>query len=116
MHSWQIIVSQFTSTMAPRRDSSTVTRPTSGVISQAGDPSKIEEDKNEVQDYVKEALFEKVVFVWNKGALQTDGVLHKDYLTNCRWQADECYRQRGRNIHELTVDNDGKGKLLSRMA
>jgi hypothetical protein len=28
-------------------------------------------------------LFEKVVFVWNKGALQPGGVLHKDYLTNC---------------------------------
>jgi hypothetical protein len=27
-------------------------------------------------------LFEKVVFVWNKGALQP-GVLHKDYLMNC---------------------------------
>jgi hypothetical protein len=46
--------------------------------------SNIEEDKNEVQDYVKEMLFEKVVFVWNKGALQPGGVLHKDYLQNCR--------------------------------
>jgi hypothetical protein len=81
MHTWQIIVSQFT--MAPRRDSS-ATRPTSGVILQAGDPSKIEEDKNEIQDYVKEVLFEKVVFVWNKGALQPGGVLHTDYLMNCR--------------------------------
>jgi hypothetical protein len=26
----------------------------------------------------------KVVFVWNKGALQPGGVLHKDYVTNCR--------------------------------
>jgi hypothetical protein len=45
MHSWKIIVSQFT--MA-RRDSSAMTRPTSVVILQAGDPSKIEKDKNEV--------------------------------------------------------------------
>jgi hypothetical protein len=29
-------------------------------------------------------LFEKVVFVWNKGAQQLGGVLHKDYLTNWR--------------------------------
>jgi hypothetical protein len=57
MHCWQIVFSQFT--MAPRRDSSAMTRPTSGVILQAGDPSKIEEDKNEIQDYVKEVLFEK---------------------------------------------------------
>jgi hypothetical protein len=33
---------------------------------------------------VKEVLFEKVVFIWNKGALQLGGVLHKDYLMNCR--------------------------------
>jgi hypothetical protein len=33
---------------------------------------------------VKEVLFEKVVFIWNKGALQPGGVLQKDYLTNCR--------------------------------
>jgi hypothetical protein len=68
--------------MEPRRDSSAVTRPTSGIILQAGDPSKIEEDKNEIQDYVKEVL-EKVVFIWNKGALQPGGALHKDYLTSC---------------------------------
>jgi hypothetical protein len=54
---WQIVVSQFT--MAPRRDSSAMTRPTSGVILRAEDPSKIEEDKNEIQDYVKELLFEE---------------------------------------------------------
>jgi hypothetical protein len=77
-----LVVSQFT--IAPRRDSSAMTRPTSGVILQAGDPSKIEEDKNEVRDYVKEVLFEKVVFIWNKGTLQLGGVLHKDYLINCR--------------------------------
>jgi hypothetical protein len=33
---------------------------------------------------VKEVLFEKVVFIWNKGALQPGGVLHKDFLMNCR--------------------------------
>jgi hypothetical protein len=39
-----------------------------------------------VQDYVKEVQFEKVVFVWNKGALQPGGVLHEDYLMNCAEQ------------------------------
>jgi hypothetical protein len=33
---------------------------------------------------MKEVLFEKVVFVWNKCALQPGGLLHKDYLMNCR--------------------------------
>jgi hypothetical protein len=45
MPSWQIIIAQFP--MA-RRDSSTMTRPTNGVILQAGDPSKKEEYKNAV--------------------------------------------------------------------
>jgi hypothetical protein len=36
-----------------------MTRSTNGVISWAGDPSKIEEDKNEVWDYVEEVLFKK---------------------------------------------------------
>jgi hypothetical protein len=52
-----------------------MTRPTSGVILWAADPRKIEEDKNEIQDYVEEVLFEKVVIVWNKGALQPGGVM-----------------------------------------
>jgi hypothetical protein len=33
---------------------------------------------------VKKGLFEKVVFIWNKGTLQLGGVLHKDYLMTCR--------------------------------
>ncbi len=91
-------------------------RPTSGVILQAGDPSKIEEDKNEVQDYVKEVLLEKVVFIWNKVALQLGGVLHNDYLMNCRAKIaggklmNPMERQWGRNIHELVVDNDDPTK------
>jgi hypothetical protein len=33
---------------------------------------------------VKKVLFEKVIFVLNKGTLQPGGVLHKAYLMNCR--------------------------------
>jgi hypothetical protein len=29
-------------------------------------------------------MFEKVVFVWNKGTLQPGKVLHRDYFMNCR--------------------------------
>jgi hypothetical protein len=74
MHSWQIVVSQFT--MAPRRDSSAMTKPTIMVFLQSGDPSEIKEDKNEVSNSMKEMLFEKIVFVWSKGALQLGGMLH----------------------------------------
>jgi hypothetical protein len=65
-------------------------------------------------------LFEKVFFVWNKGALQPGRVLHRIIWQieskDCRQQADECYRQQGRNVNDLTMDNDGKGKLLLRVA
>jgi hypothetical protein len=86
-----------------------MTRPTNGVILQAGDPSKKEEYKNAVWDCVKEVLFE------------LGGVLHKDYFINFRSKIAGgklivCYWQWGRNIHELAVDNDGERKLLSRMA
>jgi hypothetical protein len=37
-----------------------------------------------LQDYVEKMLFEKVVFIWNKGTLQLGGVWHKDYLMNCK--------------------------------
>lgn len=53
-------------------------------MSRAADPDKLEEDKNKVRDYVKEELFERVVFVWNKKALDIGGILHEDYIKNCR--------------------------------
>jgi hypothetical protein len=45
-----------------------MTRLAMGVLSHAGDPAKLEEDKNKLLDYVKDTLFERVVFVWNKTA------------------------------------------------
>jgi hypothetical protein len=45
--------------MAPRRDSSTVTRPTSGVILQAGDPTKIEEEKLRFEIMLKRCCLKK---------------------------------------------------------
>jgi hypothetical protein len=37
-----------------------------------------------VGKYVKDVLFEKTVFLWDRKALDTNGKLHKDYLENCR--------------------------------
>jgi hypothetical protein len=41
-----------------------------GVLSHAGDLAKLKEDKNKVGNYVKDTLFEWVVFVWNKTAIE----------------------------------------------
>jgi hypothetical protein len=60
--------------------------PATGVLAHAGDPAKTEEDKNKVCDYVKDELFERVIFVWDKVALQPNGVLHQDYMKNCKAQ------------------------------
>jgi hypothetical protein len=60
----------------------TMIKPGTGVLLCAGDPAKLEEDNNKVQDYVKDTLFEWVVFVWNKSAIKKDGALHRDHLKN----------------------------------
>jgi hypothetical protein len=39
-----------------------------------------------VGKYVKDVLFEKTVFLWDRKALDANGKLHKDYLENCRLQ------------------------------
>jgi hypothetical protein len=48
----------------------TMTRLAMGVLSHAGDLSKLKEDKNKVRNYVKDTLFEQAVFVWNKTAIK----------------------------------------------
>jgi hypothetical protein len=44
----------------------------------------LDEDKDKVQNYVKEELFERLVFLWSKANLELGGILHKDYMKNCR--------------------------------
>jgi hypothetical protein len=41
-----------------------------GVLSHAGDLSKLKEDKTKERNYVKDTLFERAVFVWNKAAIK----------------------------------------------
>jgi hypothetical protein len=48
-------------------------------INKRTDPEKMKEDKEKVREYVKEELFERVVFLWSKASLEHGGVLHKDY-------------------------------------
>ena len=45
---------------------------------------QVENDRRNVEAYVKDILFEKVVFVWEKSSLDRGGKLHQDYLKNCR--------------------------------
>jgi hypothetical protein len=54
------------------------------VIARAGNPESIEKDKDKVRDYVKEKLYERVIFVWKKSTLDQGGVFHRDYNSNCR--------------------------------
>jgi hypothetical protein len=60
------------------------TIPAVQVLSRAGSEASIAADKNKVREYVKDELFARVVFIWTKASLAVDGVLHKDYLRNCR--------------------------------
>jgi hypothetical protein len=35
-------------------------------MARAGNPESIEKDKDKVRDYVKEKLYERVIFIWKK--------------------------------------------------
>jgi hypothetical protein len=43
--------------------------PQQGVLSQVADPEKMKEDKEKVREYIKEELFERVVFFGAKRSL-----------------------------------------------
>jgi hypothetical protein len=53
-------------------------------MARAGNPESIEKDKDKVRDYVKEKLYERVIFVWKKSALDQGNMFHRDYMSNCR--------------------------------
>jgi hypothetical protein len=52
-------------------------------MARAGNPESIEKDKDKVRDYVKEKLYERVIFVWKKSALDQGSMFHRDYMSNC---------------------------------
>lgn len=54
------------------------------VLQRLENAALIENDKNNVRDYVTRELFEKVIFIWDQKSLDVDGVLHKDYLAKCK--------------------------------
>jgi hypothetical protein len=53
------------------------------VLRRALDKELLAADIKLVDKYVKDVLFEKTVFLWDRKALDTNGKLHKDYLENC---------------------------------
>jgi hypothetical protein len=52
-------------------------------MARARNPESIEKDKDKVRDYVKEKLYERVIFVWKKSALDQGSMFHRDYMSNC---------------------------------
>ena len=55
----------------------------SQVMARAGIPESVEKDKDKVRDYLKEKLYERVIFVWKKSALDQGGMFH---ITGEDWQ------------------------------
>jgi hypothetical protein len=56
----------------------------SQVMARAGNPESVEKDKDKVRDYVKEKLYERVIFNWKKSSIDQGGMFHRDYMSNCR--------------------------------
>jgi hypothetical protein len=54
------------------------------LIAWMSDVCLVEIDIKKVGKYVKSDLFEQTIFLWEQKALEVDGVLHKDYITNCK--------------------------------
>lgn len=50
----------------------------------AANEEQIKKDQRVVRDYVKNELWEKVVFLWSKKSLDRGGVLHTAYLRSCK--------------------------------
>jgi len=56
----------------------------SWALQRAANKEQVALDQKKVCSYVKNELFERTVFVWEKSALDRGGKLHEDYLKNCR--------------------------------
>ncbi len=54
------------------------------VLQQALDRDLVDSDLKAVEKYVKNVLFERVCYLWKRSSLDEGGLLHKDYLKNCR--------------------------------
>jgi hypothetical protein len=54
------------------------------VLQQASDEELLAANIKLVGKYIKDVLFEKTVFLWDRKALDMSGKLHKDYLENCQ--------------------------------
>jgi hypothetical protein len=90
------------------------------VLRQASDEELLAANIKLVGKYVKDVMFEKTVFLWDRKALDTNGKLHKDYLEKlptaaCEWRAGASKRRGGMAIHEHCVEFDGKGWVLQQL-
>jgi hypothetical protein len=54
------------------------------VLRRASDEELLAANIKLVGKYVKDVLFEKMVFLWDRKALDVNRKLHKDYLENCQ--------------------------------
>jgi hypothetical protein len=64
--------------------STVITQQASWALQRAANAQQVENDWRKVEAYVKNILFEKVVFVWEKSSLDQGGKLHQNYLKNWR--------------------------------
>jgi hypothetical protein len=54
------------------------------LLQRAANTKLVEIDINIIHDYVKDDLFARVIFLWDKVQLDKNGVLYNDYIRNCR--------------------------------
>jgi hypothetical protein len=59
------------------------------LLQRAANTKLVEIDINIIRDYVKDYLFGRVVFLWDKVQLDKSGVLYNDRIRNCRGKIAE---------------------------
>lgn len=54
------------------------------LLHRASNPELVDIDIRRVGEYVREDLFQRTVFLWDKNQLEIDGALYNDYMNNCQ--------------------------------
>lgn len=54
------------------------------ILQRLSNESLVEKDIKRVGEYVKNDFFERAIFLWDQKALDLNGVLHTDFLANCK--------------------------------
>jgi len=86
-----------------------------------GNREQLAADQNKVWDYVKDELFQRLVFVWTKASLAERQFLHADFLKSCKLKIadgmlENAMEQEAAHYMNMLWAAFGEGGLLQLLA